>query len=645
MERYGYNGRIIRVDLTDRTVGFESPDDRWWRLVAGGGLLATEILLRETRPGIDAFDPENRLVIASSVVAGHPYAGLVRFTVAAKSPLTGGIGETRSEGPFAVALKATGADAIVIQGRASEPVVLAMLDGQVSLMPVPELWGATTGEATEALRNRFGSDAHVLAIGPAGEHLVRYASMVSDRNHQAPRMGMGAVAGSKRLKAIVISGGSLPEVADPGRCAELTRLYAERMTGNDLTRWQLEPPGFAVWVHLLTGDTAICAENYRTSSFPFASAYDPDHFMRRLAGNAPCPGCPNDCIKRFGAGDDARYDPRSGGIHQEITGSMGPNIGTRDLDALLAANIRCNELGLDPTSLGFTISMAMECRSRGILPSDIAADVPEFGESAGVLDLVDAIAMRSSAAGDLLAEGSKRAAAQLGAGARHLAMEVKGLELVPFEPRTQTGLALGYATAPIGPRFDIAEHDWDFDEAGWSHALENARTLGILERIPMQEISARKVRNFVALNKLWSAADALDFCIFAIAPVRVLSFEQMASMLAAVTGWNTSTFEIMRIGERRIQLMRLYNLREGIGASEDRLPDRFFEEPIDHGAWQGHRIDRDAFQQAIRTWYRMMGWDDLGRPSYETLVAHHLEWTIDEGFVDRSLISMAGGLA
>jgi len=641
VERYGYNGRLLRVDLTERSVAFETRDDTWWRVSAGGGLLATELLLRETPPGIDAFDPENLLVITSSVVAGQPYAGLARFTVAAKSPLTQGIGEARSEGPFAMVLKRSGADAIVLRGRASEPVVLVIDNGTVSIEPAGDLWGTTTGATTETLWDRFGTDACVAAIGPAGENLVRFASLVSDRNHQAARMGMGAVAGSKLLKAIVIRGGTLPPVADVARCEALTRSYAEQMTVNDLNRWQLEPPGFAAWVHLLTGDTAICSENYRTSAFATASAYDPEHFMRRYAGEAPCTGCPNDCIKRFGAGDDARFDPRSGGIHQEITGALGPNIGLTELDPLLAANIQCNELGMDPDSIGFTISMAMECRDRGLLTSELEAAIPAFGDGAGVLRLIDSIGNRTGA-GDLLAEGSKRAAEAIGNGATRLSMQVKGLELVPFEPRTQTGLALGYATAPIGPRFDIAEHDWDFDEAGWSHALENSRTLGILQRIPMQEISARKVRNFTRLSTLWSAADALGFCIFAIAPVRVLSFEQMSAMLTAVTGWNTSTYEIMSIGERRIQLMHLYNLREGIGPEADTLPDRFFDEAIDSGVWIGHRIDRVAFQQAVRTWYRLMGWDDEARPFAETLVDHHLEWTIDEGIVSLDHLAKTG---
>jgi aldehyde:ferredoxin oxidoreductase len=210
-------------------------------------------------------------------------------------------------------------------------------------------------------------------------------------------------------------------------------------------------------------------------------------------------------------------------------------------------------------------------------------------------------------------------------------MEVKGLEMVPFEPRSQTNLALGYAVAPIGPRYDICEHDWDFDTAvGWDHTLDLSRTLGILSRIPMGYIGPDKVRNFKALLTLWSAADALDFCIFAIAPTRLLSLFQMTEMLRAATGWETSSHEIMHIGERRIHLMRWYNLREGLTAADDRLPDRFHEEPIAAGPRQGDVIDRTAFEQAITAFYAMMGWDGQGRPTPSTLYDHGLEWVLGQ---------------
>ncbi|MFM9106886.1 MAG: aldehyde ferredoxin oxidoreductase C-terminal domain-containing protein, partial [Chloroflexota bacterium] len=294
------------------------------------------------------------------------------------------------------------------------------------------------------------------------------------------------------------------------------------------------------------------------------------------------------------------------------------------------ANILCNELGLDPTSLGFTLSMAMECVERGLLQEHPSAPI-RFGDPEGVLRLVRMIARRQGV-GDLLAEGSKRAAAVIGGGAGRLAMEVKGLELAVFEPRTQTNLALGYATAPIGPRFDICEHDWDYDlHVGWPHTLDGSRTLGILERVPMQEVSRRKVRNYRLLNTVWSGCDALDLNIYAAAPTRALRMEEMAELLGAVTGWDASSWELMQLGERRNQLMRVYNLREGLGAADDTLPDRFFDEPIRQGTWTGQRIDRSSFAGAIATYYRMMGWDELGRPSRDCLIESDLEWVAEEG--------------
>jgi aldehyde:ferredoxin oxidoreductase len=507
--------------------------------------------------------------------------------------------------------------------------------GQASLHDAADLWGLTVNETVDRLESRFGSDIHTAVIGPAGEARVRFASVVTDRTHQAARMGMGAVAGSKRLKAIVIRGDARPPVADPARCEAITRDYAERMRTNPLATWQLDPPGFAAWVHLLGDETALCARNYRDSAFAAADAYDGEHFMAAYAGEAPCPGCPNNCIKRFAPARGEGVDSRAGGIHQEITGAMGPNLGVTDLQAVLQANVRCNELGLDPTSLGFTLSMAMECAETGSAPASLLPELPRFGDGPAVLATMDHIAHRDGI-GDLLAEGAFRAAAHLGTDAGRYAMHVKGLEMVPFEPRSQTNLALGYATAPVGPRYDICEHDWDYDvNAGWSHTLEGSRTLGIFERVPMGELSARKVRNFKALNTIWSAADVLDFCIFAIAPTRPLALEQMAELLAAVTGWETSSHEVMRFGERRNHLMRVYNLREGVTAADDTLPARFFDDPIPTGAHAGERLDRDAFAESIHTYYRIMGWNDAGEPRYETLLDHHLEWVVADGHARR----------
>jgi aldehyde:ferredoxin oxidoreductase len=625
-ERFGYSGQILWLDLAQKRFDVEARDEIFWRRHVGGGLVATALLLEKTEPGNDPLSGDNLLIFASSVVAGHRGAGLARFTTAAKSPMTGGIGETRTEGPWGVALKASGADVLVFKGRAERPTTVVIENGSVTFLDATELWGSQVGAVVDELEQQLGEDIHVATIGPAGENMVRFASIVTDRTYQASRMGTGAVMGAKNLKAVVLRPGKRPPVYDPSLMEQLTVDFDEGIQENDLSRWQYEPPGFSCWIYLHGLDAALCVNNYSASTFEGIDAFKEEQFLARSIEVCGCPGCPNDCIKAIHPNGANDLDPRASGIHQEITGTMGPNIGVGRLDDVLQANNLCNQYGLDPTSLGFTISLAMELFERGILfPEDNDGRELRFGDAAGALAMVEQIALRQGL-GDLLAEGSNRAAERMGGKASQYAMQVKGLEMVPFEPRSQTNLALGYAVAPIGPRYDICEHDWDFDTVvGWEHTMNLSRTLGILERIPMAYVGPDKVRNFKALFNLWSAADALDLCIFAVAPTRLLSLPAMAQMVYAATGWETSSYEIMRIGERRNHLMRWYNCREGLSADDDGLPDRFFEEPIAAGPRKGDVIDRESFQQAICTLYAMMGWDEEGQPTTATLYDAGLE--------------------
>ena len=485
---------------------------------------------------------------------------------------------------------------------------------------------SVVGETTDALDQRFGAGIHVATIGPAGERCVRFASIVTDRTYQASRMGMGAVMGSKNLKAIVLCPGEPRLPADSRTLAEITDDYARRIPQNGLTKWQHDPPGFSCWIYLHGIDAALCVNNYSDSTFDGLESLKEENFLSHTVRELGCPGCPNNCIKAIYPATSDSFDPRACGIHQEITGTMGPNIGVGDLDVILAANSLCNQYGLDPTSLGFTISFAMELFGNALLtPGDNEGRSLHFGDADGALEMIEKIAYRQGL-GSILAEGTRIAAGKIGHDSMRYAMQVKGLEMVCFEPRSQTNLALGYAVAPVGPRYDICEHDWDFDtEVGWEHSLELARTLGILERVPMAHIGPDKVRNLKALMSIWSAADALDLCIFAIAPTRLLTLEQMARLVNAATGWETSSYELMRIGERRLHFMRLYNMREGLTAGDDCLPDRFFDERISTGPRTGDVLNREAFQHAITTYYRMMGWTDEGKPNQETLIDAGLE--------------------
>jgi len=472
---------------------------------------------------------------------------------------------------------------------------------------------------------KHGSEVHVAAIGPAGESQVRYASIVADCHYQAMRLGVGAVMGAKRLKAVALVRGGLPPAADPEALAGITTLNVSRLEENDLTRWQKHPPGFAAWVDTITDPGYLSVENFRSGAPPDREAFASRRFLEFYRGEAPCPGCPNDCIKQFEAGGEAG----SGGMHQEIAGSLGPNVGLTDLATLVRANRYCNLQGIDPVSAGFSISFAMECFEKGLLTRrDTDGLDVRFGNQEVLLPLLERIATRQSL-GRLLGEGTRRAAESLGADAVPLAMQVKSVEMTCFEPRGQTNLALGFATAPIGPRYDICEHDWDFDtRSGWGHTLQNSRTLGILRRIPMDYLGPDKVRNFKVLNNLWSACDALDFCIFASAPTRALTLNEMTAIVGAVTGWETSAYEFLRWGERRNHVMRIYNLREGFSAADDTLPDRFFSESVPTRHSPAASLNREKFHQSIQTYYSMMGWDETGRPRESTLIDFELDWLL-----------------
>ena len=627
IDRHGYHGRILHLDLVRGETRVEEPPDAIYRITGGAGILAARLLLEHTAAGVDPLGPDNLLVFANSVVSGFALPGLARHVVCAKSPLTGGIGEARVEGPFSAALKRSGYDALVFHGAGDRPTGVLIEDGAVSFFDAGDLRGLATGETTDRLEARFGEEAAVATIGPAGENLVRFASIVSCRTHQAQRMGMGAVMGAKNLKAVVLKGGSPPPIADVAACERIGAEFADAIPGNVLASWQKDRPGFAVWVHDHGIDAALDVDNFRTASFAHVDNYDKPRWAPYYRGVAACPGCPNDCMKIYHV--DGRGDVRSSAMHQEVTGAMGPNLGTPDVATLISWNTRLNELGMDPVSLGFTLSMAMELGARGILTrTDLDGIDLAFGNVGAVETMIERIARREGI-GDRLAEGTKRAAARIGGGADAFAMHVKGLEMVPFEPRSQTNLATGFAVAPVGPRYDICEHDWDYDvDVGWEHTMELSRTLGILERIPMEHLGVDKVRNYKALNTLWSAADALGFCIFAVAPTRILSMETMARLTAAITGWKTSSWELMRFGERRNHLYRVYNNREGLGPADDTLPDRFFDEAISDGPKRGVRLDRAEFARVIAAYYEMMGWGDDGVPLPATLHDHRLEWTL-----------------
>jgi aldehyde:ferredoxin oxidoreductase len=625
--RYGYNGRTLTVDLSNRTFTDNEIAEQEWRRYVGGSLMGVVHLLRNTCSGLDSFDSRAPFMLWSSVVSGHPYVGLPRCTFVAKSPLTNGIGEARVEGPFSVALKASGYDGIICHGQAVFPCYLLIENGIPSLHSALDLWGFDTGEATRWLQKLHGNAAEVATIGISGERQVRLANIITSNNHLAARMGLGAVMGSKNLKAIVLSGGNRPEVYDSQTLDEITSTYRRNMLTNILTNEQYEPPGFGA---LIAGSTDVTGyvggQNYRTSRLPEMPIGMKSELLDRLIPSmsaGACPGCPNDCIKTF----RNSVDDRTGSLDEESLVALAYGLGVTDLDTLLELNAKCHLWGIDPVSLSFTLAMFMDAIADGVPGCDAFSKViPAFGETEEIIVAMEKVATRHASLA-LLSEGSERAAASLGSQMAPYAMHVKGQEMVYFDPRVSAGQALAYAVSPVGPRYEIVEHDIDFDPIyGYPHGLDQMRTLGVLDWEPMELLDDRRVMRTAELINLWSGLDALEVCLFAGPPLRGLDLPTVARLVTAVTGWRTSDHEIFTWGRRRWQLMRVYNLREGIGSDQDTLPPRFFETRVDFGEHKGAILEKGNFERALSLYYQLNGWDSKGVPTSFVLAELDLAW-------------------
>jgi aldehyde:ferredoxin oxidoreductase len=575
---------LLRVDLTTGESRFTPVADV--RRDPGFGLLGVRLLLDETPAGLPVYDPGQPIVLGAGPAAGRRALALTRFSVVAKSPLSGGVAEARVEGPFGPALGDGGYEAVVLTGQAARPCYVLIEDRQPRVVDASDLWGLDTYEVTDRLVARHGQGAHVAAIGPAGENLVRFASLVTDRGYAAARMG--AVFGAKRCKAVVLVGGAQPDVADPVSLARVTADYTARIDANPLTHSQHAPPGFGAWVaEGLEG--YLGARNYSTTKahIPFGP---PDYAALLTQASGGCPGCPQDCMKSFNGNP----------LHQQAVAAFAANVGIEDLSVVLELNAQCLRWGVDPVSLAGVLAFRCE------LPGG-----PEFGDAEALTSLAEEVVWRSGE-GAALSDGVARAAAASGPESARYAMHCKGIEMCVFDPRGSHGLALSYAVHPLGPRYDGVEHDIDFDPVdGQPLFIANAARQGCPpDGLPMATLSESKVDLVASLMELWSGYDAIGVCLFAAPPTRNLSENDAAELVSAVTGWDVTTAEIRAWGRRRLLLMRRYNEREGLTSADDVLPERFFTLPVDGGRLAGAVLDKPAFEAATQRLRTLLGWPD-----------------------------------
>lgn len=612
------------IDLTTGSVVIQDTDARLLRTWLGGRGLGAAFLYERVGPQIGPFDPDNCLIFTTGAFHGTAWPTSSRYTVTFKSPATDAYGYANAGGHFAPELRQAGFDALVITGRAQAPSVLRIVDSRIEIVPAPELWGLTTSGTDAWLRAQGGG--RVACIGPAGERLVRLAAIIND-DRAAARGGPGAVMGSKNLKAVhVIASRRLSQTLP--EFGPLAKGYSQTLIKHPRSQMlQNETTLLLVQAKQAVGD--LPANNHQLCQVPYADQVDTKAFSRYWVKRKGCASCPVRCTRvvELDARGDAGGRISVEGPEFESANALGPMCGSANPEVAIRANHLCNELGMDTISVGVTIAFAMECHQRGLLDDDRFSLA--WGDADSIVGLTRAIGYRDGL-GDLLAEGSQRAAQRIGRGAERYAMHVKGLELPRQEPRVSKSMALDLATSNRG-----ADHLYALNVLAEIGAWDVARQLFPEEILPelMEATDERyKADSGIYAEHFSAVVDSVGVCKFSTLQNFIVMPDDLAAGLRAL-GWDVTGAELLAAGERIVNLERLFNVRHGLGREDDLLPRRFTEEPIDIYAWtpdpengparrseqpivRGALADLD---QMLDRYYHLRGWSARGVPEPQTL--------------------------
>ena len=625
---FGSNGAILRVDLTAGTSTVETFDEAFYRRYPGGKALAAYHLLREMPAGADPLGPDNVLVLATGLLTGAPVSTATRFNAIARSPLTGAFGESEAGGYWGPELKMAGLDAVILTGRAASPVWIWIRDGVAEIRDAAGLWGQDPPFVQAAIREETGEkNARVLQIGRAGENLVPYAMLMNDLRHYNGRTGMGAVMGSKNVRAIAVKGTHryLELAHDATALGQLGKALSARVTEHPQS-WDLRTKGTPGLTDGLNAAGILPTRNFREGSFEQVDGIGWAAFEAIRSATRTCYACAVRCKPETAF--DGRYrvtDTYDGPEYEAIAG-FGSNCAIFDIELIARANELCNELGLDVISTAGTVAFAMECVEHGVL--DVERDLGgmdlRFGNGEALLAVIPLIADRAGA-GALLALGSRALSQRLGGGSEAWAMQVKGLELAMHEPRGKVGVALGYATNEAGADHLVGFHDPIFVNPE-SVAFKGAMALGITEPSPARDLGPVKQGIWYTSERWNNAEKVLGLCFFGPAPRSFIQVEDVITAVRAATGWDVTVDELLEIGERAMNLARVFNVREGFDRRQDKLPERLHL-PLEGGPLTGVTIDREAFEAAITGLYELKGWDPAtGAPTEGCLERLGLEW-------------------
>jgi len=623
---YGYNGKILEIDLEKRNYSSEKIDKRLYRSTMGGSCLAATYLMENLKERVDPLSPENLLIFSTGIITGAPVPGSAIYSVVSKSPLTNRIYESPTPGYMGEKIKKAGYDLIAIKGKSEDPIIVFINDGEIKFVNAKEYWGMDTGEATEKIYNEIGRDVSVASIGTAGERLVLFASIVNDFMFNTSRGGFGAVMGSKNIKAFVVRGTKDIEIFDRKKLSLLSKRYKDHFLENPVSKGHYEGGGAAGFVEWVSNEGLQSARNAHHTSFSKAHEIDGNTIVEKYGyENISCTNCYGGCKRKLIKNIDG-IDKRYGAPELETLASIGLGSELDDMDKVLKACELTSRYGLDGTSTGAVIAFANECYENGyITEKDTGGIKLDFGNSDAAISLIELIVNRENI-GDILADGVKRASEKLGPPTNEYALHVKGMEISTHDPRTKAMLGLGYAVNPNGPIYTAVEHDTDFDFNASELYMNKISPLTVYDRLEATSLGQKKVRMFYLLQPAFSMLDAVGACIFAFSPVRYFDFRDLVQIIDAITGWETSLFELFKIGEKRLAIFRSFNMREGFTPEDDRLPDRYFKE-IEEGPKKGIKLNKIEFEEAKELYYRIARWNkDTGWPEYEKLLELDIDW-------------------
>jgi len=647
---YGYTGKILHVDLSTGSIEIEEPPEELYRRYMGGSALALYYLFKNTPAGADPYGPENTLVWMLAGITGAPIAGQSRATVVAKSPITGGAGDSQAGGFWPAELKFAGFDGIVVKGSSEKPVYLWINKGEVELRDAEHLWGKHTLEVEEIIKEELDDQrVHIAQVGPAGEKLVRFAAIMNMATRAHGRTGMGAVMGSKKLKAIVVRGGKkkLP-MADPEAVRAIMQPSIPAIR-EDEDMWDLAKNGTLGVLEGQNASGGLPTRNYTSGWMGFDRAYsiggehlfdnhlrgaDEDNQMK--LGRETCYSCAVRCKRVVEAEWQGRaINPESGGQEYETASVFGSYCDVDDTLAASYANQLCNQHGVDTIAAGATMAFAINCFEEGLITTEDTGGIElNWGNAEGMIAMLEKTLNREGF-GDILAEGSERAGAHIGNGAEDLVVAVKGSELPAHMPQVKPSLAVIYAVNPFGADHQSSEHDPNYTPELVAESPEKygkrAADLGLTNPQPEDVLNDAKVEYAYVTQCAYSALDTADVCQFVFGPGwQLLGMDELAQVIEAVSGVETTPKDLLEYGARRLNLLRAFNAREGITREKDTLPKRLYE-PLVGGPSDGMAVDRDELEAALATYYQLAGWDPIdGNPTRATLENLDIGWVADE---------------